>query len=136
MRVNFRCFSEGAARTIEDELRRICQHTGEAFGVAAALRQPAGEVPYPATVNHPAETELALAAMRAVAGEDKVRDDLRPVSGSEDFSFILRRVPGAYIFIGNGDSAPVHNPAYDFNDAALPYGVAYFVELVVRALPL
>ena len=134
MRCNFRCFSEATATTIEEELRRICEHAGAAFGVVATLR-PSGSIPYPPTVNHPAETELALAAMRTVAGDDKVHADLRPVPGSEDFAFILRRVPGAYIFIGNGDSAPVHNPAYDFNDAAIPYGVAYFSEVVARALP-
>ena len=91
--------------------------------------------PYPPTVNHPAETELALEAMRAVAGPERVRDDLRPVMGAEDFAFVLRQVPGAYIFVGNGDTAGLHNPRYDFNDAAIPHGVAYFIELAKRALP-
>ena len=86
-------------------------------------------IAYPPTINHPAETEIALAAMRAVAGDANVNDDLRPAMGSEDFSFMLRRVPGAYVLIGNGDSAPLHHPAYDFNDAAIAHGVAYWAEL-------
>ena len=73
--------------------------------------------------------------MRAVAGPDNVKDDLKPVMGSEDFAFMLREVPGAYIFLGNGDSAPVHHPAYDFNDEAIAHGVAYWAELARRVLP-
>ncbi len=73
--------------------------------------------------------------MRAVAGADNVFDNIKPVMGSEDFAFMLKRVPGAYVFIGNGDTAPVHHPAYDFNDEAIPYGVAYWSELVQRLLP-
>jgi hippurate hydrolase len=134
MRVNFRCFSEAVARTIENELRRICASTAEAFGCKAELL-PSGMPPYPPTVNHPAETQISLAAMRAVAGADKVRDDLKPVSGSEDFAFILRKIPGCYIALGNGETAPLHHPAYDFNNDAIPHGVAYWVELARRALP-
>ena len=91
--------------------------------------------PYPPTINHHAETELALVAMRAVAGEPHVRDDLKPVMGSEDFAFVLRHVPGAYIFVGNGDSAALHHPGYDFDDAAIPYGVSYWVALAHQTLP-
>jgi hippurate hydrolase len=54
--------------------------------------------------------------------------------GAEDFSFMLEARPGAFIFLGNGDSAKLHHPAYDFNDAALPYGMSYWVELVETAL--
>ena len=73
--------------------------------------------------------------MRAVAGADGVNDKMKPVMGSEDFSFMLNRVPGCYVFLGNGDSAPVHHPAYDFNDEAIPYGVAFWAEIARRALP-
>ena len=122
------------SKTIEAELGRICAATAEALGVRARLERRAGP-PYPPTVNHPAETELALAAMRAVAGPERVRDDLRPVMGAEDFAFVLRQVPGAYVFVGNGDTAGLHNPKYDFNDAAIAHGVAYWIELAKRALP-
>ena len=73
--------------------------------------------------------------MRAVAGPENVRDDFKPVMGAEDFAFVLRQVPGAYIFVGNGDLAMLHNPKYDFSDAAIPYGVAYRVELAKQVLP-
>jgi metal-dependent amidase/aminoacylase/carboxypeptidase family protein len=134
MKGTVRTFSEAVSKSIEAELRRICERTAEAFGTNARLHRPP-KPPYPATVNHPAETELALGAMRAVAGPDRVRDDMRPVMGSEDFAFLLRKVPGAYIFIGNGDTAGLHNPKYDFNDEALPHGVAYWTELAQRVLP-
>jgi hippurate hydrolase len=134
MKCNIRCFSEAVGKTIETELRRICADTAAALGVRATVEAPEG-IPYPPTVNHPAETEIALEAMRAVAGPGYVRDDVKPVMGAEDFAFVLRRVPGAYIFVGNGDTAMLHNPKYDFNDAALPYGVAYWVELARRVLP-
>ena len=109
MKGTIRTFSEAVSKSIEAELARICEKTAEAFGTKARLHRPP-KLPYPATVNHPAETELALGAMRAVAGPDRVRDDMRPVMGSEDFAFILRKVPGAYIFVGNGDTAGLHNP--------------------------
>ncbi len=134
MKCNIRSFSDDVSKTVEAELERICAAIAQALGVTARLdHRP--ETPYPPTVNHPAETELALSAMRAVAGPERVRDDLKPVMGAEDFAFILRRVPGAYVFVGNGDTAGLHNPKYDFNDAALSHGVAYWIELARRALP-
>lgn len=134
MKCGFRCFSETVAAAIEGELWRICEKTGEALGVTVTVSRPP-LTPYPPTINHPDETEVALDAMRAVAGADKVRDDLNPVMGSEDFAFILRQVPGAYVLVGNGDSAALHNPGYDFDDSAIPYGVAYWSELAARVLP-
>ena len=71
----------------------------------------------------------AVAAAAAVAGADKVDSETRPVMGSEDFSYMLLEKPGAYIFLGNGDSADLHNPGYDFNDDALELGISYWVQL-------
>ncbi len=133
MRVGFRAFSDAVAEKIETELKRICAGVATANAMEVELI-PSELPPYPPTINHDAETDVALAAMRAVAGAENVRDDLKPVMGSEDFAFMLREIPGAYIFLGNGDSAPVHHPAYDFNDAALAPGVAYWAELARRAL--
>jgi len=136
MRVGFRAFSDAVAEQIETELRRICAGVAAAHGISVeVLRAPAPIKPYPATINHPQETDIAVEAMRAVAGYDNVDDGVKPVMGSEDFSFMLKRVPGAYIFMGNGATAPLHHPAYDFNDEALPYGVAYWSELARRVLP-
>jgi hippurate hydrolase len=134
MKCNIRTFSESVSRTVATEIERICAATAEALRVTARLDRGA-DTPYPPTVNHPAETELALTALRAAAGPERVRDDLKPVMGAEDFAFVLKRVPGAYVFVGNGDTAGLHNAKYDFNDAAIPHGVAYWVELAKRALP-
>ncbi|WP_319825945.1 M20 aminoacylase family protein [Thalassovita sp.] len=134
MRCNFRCFSEEVSARLESELRRLCASTAEAHGCTASVDRPP-LTPYPPTINHPAETAIAVQAMTAVVGAENVHQNLRPVMGSEDFAFFLREVPGAYVFIGNGDSAPLHNPGYDFNDDALGYGIAYWAELARRVLP-
>lgn len=134
MRCNFRSFSEDVSKRIESELRRICTNTAEAHGCTVTVARPP-LTPYPPTINHPAETALAIRAMEAVAGAENVHQDLRPVMGSEDFAFFLREVPGAYVFLGNGDSAALHNPGYDFNDEALGYGIAYWAELARQVLP-
>ena len=89
---------------------------------------------YPVTVNHAAETDLALAAARNVAGTDRVVPNLPPVMGAEDFSYMLERRPGAFIFIGNGATAGLHHPDYDFDDAAIPHGVSYWARLAETVL--
>ena len=133
MRGTFRTLSDATADLIKTEIRRICDGVAAAHGMTVEVK-PSRTKPYPTTVNHPRETDIAVAAMRAVVGAENVHDGIKPVMGAEDFAFMLNRVPGAYIFMGNGDSAPVHHPAYDFNDEALPYGVAYWSELARRAL--
>ena len=133
MRGTFRTLSDATAELIKTEVRRICDGVAAAHGVKVEVR-PSPTKPYPTTVNHHKETDIAVAAMRSVVGAENVHDGIKPVMGAEDFAFMLNRVPGAYIFMGNGDSAPVHHPAYDFNDEALPYGVAYWSELARRAL--
>ena len=134
MRMCFRALSDAVAEQIVAELKRICEGVASAHKMKVELR-PSPTKAYPVTCNHPAETDLAIAAMRAVAGADNVDDKVRPVMGSEDFSFMLNRVPGCYLFLGNGDTAPLHHPAYDFNDEAIPYGVAFWADLARRALP-
>jgi hippurate hydrolase len=134
MKVGFRSLSDDVAAQIEAEIRRICARVAAAHGMKAEIHKAPTRA-YPTTVNHPKETDIAVEAMRAVAGAENVNDNLKPVMGSEDFAFMLKRVPGAYIFIGNGDTAPVHHPAYDFNDDVIPYGVAYWSELARRVLP-
>jgi metal-dependent amidase/aminoacylase/carboxypeptidase family protein len=70
-----------------------------------------------------------------VAGRDRVDAAAAPVMGGEDFSFMLEARPGAFIFVGNGDTAGLHHPAYDFNDEAIPTGIAYWARLVETAMP-
>ncbi|TAU57470.1 amidohydrolase [Rhizobium ruizarguesonis] len=91
---------------------------------------------YPAVVNHPAETALAVEVARTVMGENAVDPDHAQLMGSEDFAFMLEQRPGNIALLGNGRTAGLHDPAYDFNDAAIPYGVAYWTSLVKTAMPL
>jgi len=115
----------------EKRIREIAAGLAAASGATARVEYRRG---YPPTVNHPAQTDFAAAVARKVAGESHVDSNAAPVMGAEDFSFMLEARPGAFIFLGNGDSARLHHPAYDFNDAALPYGMSYWVELVETAL--
>ena len=87
------------------------------------------------TRNHPAQTEFAQSVAEKVAGAGKVNGDAPPVMGGEDFSFMLQNRPGAFIFTGNGDTANLHHPEYDFNDEAIPVGCSYWVTLVETAMP-
>ena len=118
----------------EARFRAIVDHTARMFGAQATIAYNYG---YPVTVNHAAETAMVadVAAGVARSGARDVNTALPPMMGGEDFSFMLEARPGAFIFIGNGDSASLHNPAFDFNDAAIPYGMAYWTSVVHTALP-
>jgi hippurate hydrolase len=87
---------------------------------------------YPVTVNHPDQTEFAAEVARAVSGDCA---DAEQVMGGEDFAFMLEERPGAYILMGNGPSAALHHPAYDFNDEAIPAGCSWWAEVVERRMP-
>ena len=89
---------------------------------------------YPVLKNHDAQTDFAAKVAGEVAGKDKVDIDMEPVMGAEDFAYMLNARPGAFIFIGNGDSAGLHHPAYNFDDDAIPFGTSYWVKLVETAL--
>jgi hippurate hydrolase len=129
----------GTARSFIPELRdllerrvgEIVEGTGRAHGATARLTYRRG---YPVTRNHEEQTAFAASVAAEVAGNDRVDTDMAPVMGAEDFSYMLQARPGAFIFIGNGDSAGLHHPAYDFNDEAIPVGTSYWVRLVETAL--
>lgn len=89
---------------------------------------------YPVTLNHEKETAFAVDVARNVAGERNVNADVAPIMGGEDFSYMLEARPGAFIFIGNGDSEFCHHPAFDFNDEIIPLGISYWVTLTETAL--
>ena len=89
---------------------------------------------YPPTVNHPDETAHAIAAAQFVGGEGAVDTDFGPWTAAEDFSYMLEARPGAFILLGNGDTAGLHNPHYDFDDEALTYGISYWVRLAEQRL--
>ncbi|PYE84891.1 M20 aminoacylase family protein [Pseudoroseicyclus aestuarii] len=130
LRGTIRTFSEELRALGEARLKAVVSQTAEALGAVAEIDWQPG---YPATVNHETETLYAAEAARRVAGD--VDENTPPVMASEDFSYMLEAVPGAYIQIGNGDSAMVHHPAYEFNDEAIPAGASFWAELVETRMP-
>lgn len=117
----------------EKRIRETATGIGAALGAAVEVDYRVAP-PYPVTVNHPPETALAMDVARSVAGPAHVDDDTPPVMGGEDFAFMLQARPGAMLWIGNGDTAFLHNPHYDFNDAVIPHGVSYWVSLAETLL--
>jgi len=114
----------------EERVRRVAEDTASAFGARAEVRWVPG---YPVTINTPAETGHALDAARAVSAT--VIDTIDPILPSEDFAYMLEQRPGAYIFLGNGDTPMCHHPEYNFDDDAIPAGCSWFAELVERRMP-
>ncbi len=119
------------AKLAEERLRAVCAGIAATFGVSVELDFRPN---YPVTFNHAPETLFAGDVAAEVAGAGKVDRDMEPLMAGEDFSYMLEARPGAFIFIGNGDSAGLHHPAYDFNDEAIPHGVSYWVRLAETAL--
>ncbi|MEM0945177.1 MAG: M20 aminoacylase family protein [Pseudomonadota bacterium] len=117
---------------VEERMARIAEHTAKAFGAKAEFRYRRY---YPVTVNHPAETDFAVSVAADVLGADAVSGDAPPQLGAEDFSFMLNERPGAFVFLGNGDTAYVHHPEYDFDDEAIPVGCSYWARLAEKGMP-
>jgi len=90
---------------------------------------------YPVTFNHEAETQKAVEIASSIAGGDNVDAETEATMGGEDFSYMLLERPGAFIFVGNGDTAGLHHPEYDFNDKAIPYGTSYWAKLAETIMP-
>lgn len=129
----------GTVRTLDPEIRElaakrvveVAQGTALAHGAVAEVNYVRG---YPVTVNHAEETEFAASVAANVSGEKSVETDMAPKMGAEDFSYMLEARPGAFIFLGIGEAANLHHPAYDFNDEAIPYGISYWVSLAETKL--
>jgi hippurate hydrolase len=117
---------------LEKRLPVVVESTAAAYGAKASLTYKRG---YPVLVNHEKQTEFAASVAGQIAGGDKVDTGLPPMMGAEDFSFMLNARPGAFIWIGNGASAGLHHPSYNFNDEVIPFGTSYWVKLVETALP-
>lgn len=127
-----RTLKDSVRQHVEDRLQQAVTGIAATFGAQCRMNYSRH---YPVTVNHAQETEFASRAAEAIAGVGRVSRDMPPTLGGEDFAFILAEVPGAMINIGNGDSANLHHPAYDFNDGAIAYGCSYWCELVRQRLP-
>ena len=129
----------GTVRTLREEvaegvfarMRTICDGIAAATGTSMKI---AIDINYPVTVNDPRETSFVAEVASEIAGTPNVETDVAPMMGGEDFSYMLIERPGAMIFSGNGDTAGLHNPAYDFNDDLIPHGISYWVRLVEKAL--
>jgi amidohydrolase len=127
-----RSLKPGVQDLAEQRIGDIAPAIAAAHGARASVAYSRN---YPVTANHPAATEKAARIAREVGGEAQVNVDAPPVMGGEDFSFMLQARPGAFIFLGNGDTAGLHNPAYDFNDEAIPYGASYWARLAEVLMP-
>jgi len=126
-----RTFDRAVQRMVMERMAAIVEGQALAYGVEARLDY---EVYYPATVNDPAKTAFAVAVAEEVGGA--VEAEAGREMGAEDFAYFLERRPGSYLFIGNGDTAGLHHPAYDFDDRTAPYGASFFARIVERAQPL
>ncbi|MEL7100553.1 MAG: M20 aminoacylase family protein [Pseudomonadota bacterium] len=130
---------EGTVRALDESVRAeaqarviaIAEATAQAHGCTAEIDYVVG---YPVTVNADENTAHAAEAARAVAGD--VDANCAPIMAAEDFAYMLNARPGAYIMIGNGDTAMVHHPAYNFDDDAIPAGCSWFAEVIEQRLPL
>jgi amidohydrolase len=129
----------GTARSLKPEVRdllekrigEVAEGTARLYGATARVTYRRG---YPVLMNHERETSFAADVAREIVGGSKVDTDLAPVMGAEDFSYMLQERPGAFIFVGNGDSAGLHHPAYNFDDEVIPVGTSYWVRLTETAL--
>jgi hippurate hydrolase len=128
----------GTVRTLTAEVRELVEK--RVHEVVAGVAQMTGaridlvyERGYPVTVNHASQTDVATKVAREIAGDANVHQ-MPPLMGAEDFAYMLESRPGAFIFCGNGNSAGLHHPAYNFNDDAIVYGTSYWIKLVENTL--
>jgi len=126
-----RTLRKEVAATAGDRIRAICAGIAAANGAKVEVDYDPN---YPVTFNHPDQTVLAGNVAATIAGDGNVHREIQPLMGGEDFSYMLEARPGAFIFIGNGDTANLHHPAYDFNDEAIAHGVSYWVKLAETTL--
>lgn len=131
IRGTVRAFSSDVQDMAESRIKEIAQGIASTFDAKAEVNY---QRRYPATINYAKQADIAISAARKVVGDNNVTIDPPPSMGSEDFAFMLQKVPGAYVWLGAGQGANLHNPAYNFNDDLLITGVKYFIEIVNQEL--
>ncbi|EUB97538.1 amidohydrolase [Rhizobium sp. CF080] len=129
----------GTVRTLSEETRDLAENRIRQIVEGMVIAHGAeAEIDYyrqcPVTFNHDLETDHAIGVAAEVVGASNVDTNVEPTMAGEDFAFMLKRRPGAFIFIGNGDTAALHNPHYDFDDEAISYGISYWVRLAEQRL--
>ncbi len=127
-----RSLSQESREFAKTRLREICEGIAASAGAKVDVTFVDG---YPVTFNHEAETGKAANVASAIVGEDNVDTNKEATLGGEDFSYMLLERPGAFIFVGNGDTAGLHHPEYDFNDEAIPHGTSYWAKLAEMLMP-
>ncbi|WP_119678321.1 M20 aminoacylase family protein [Indioceanicola profundi] len=135
LRGTVRALTPEVRDALEEGLRHLVQTLPPALGGTGELRYKRG---YPPTVNHVEPSAIAAAVAEKVVGAGRVRNDMGPSMGAEDFSFMLNERPGSYVWLGQGGAAAgcmLHNPRYDFNDDILPMGASFWAALVETTLP-
>jgi amidohydrolase len=130
LRGTVRTLTAQVRKLIEKRVKEVVAGTAQMTGAKINLKYERG---YPVTVNHAAQTDVAARVAREVAGDANV-GEMPPLMGAEDFAYMLEQRPGAFIFCGNGDSAGLHHPAYNFNDEAIVFGTSYWIRLVESRL--
>ena len=129
MKGTVRTMSKGMRALAEQRLTAIAKSVSETFGAEAEVKYYLG---YPCMVNHPEQTEFAASVATKISGSCA---DAPLVMGGEDFAYLLEECPGAYILVGNGDTASVHHPEYNFDDAAIPAGCSWWSGVVEERMP-
>jgi len=129
----------GTVRTLKAEIRDLVEkRMHEVVDGVAKMTGARIDLRYqretPVLVNHDAQVETAARIAAEIVGDQNVLVGVPPVMGGEDFAFMLQARPGAFINVGNGDSAPLHHPAYNFNDEAIVFGTSYWIKLVENTL--
>ncbi|MEI7612107.1 MAG: M20 aminoacylase family protein [Betaproteobacteria bacterium] len=134
LRGTIRTFKPEIQEQVERAVNRLCEGIAQTFGAEIVTRF---DLRYPPTVNSVAETGMCMQAAVSLLGGEKIRCDELPSMGAEDFSYMLQKKPGCYVWLGNGPGSggcTLHNPHYDFNDSILPIGISYWVKLVETVL--
>lgn len=132
IRGTVRTFDPGMRKMAEERMKTIVTSTVQAFGGSVDLEWKPG---YPSMVNAERETAFATEAAAKIAGPNCVDTNCPAIMGGEDFAYMLQVCPGAYIQVGNGNTAEVHHPAYNFDDEVIPFGASYWAELVETRMP-
>src|SRR5215475_11211714 len=130
LRGTVRTLTPEVREMVEKRVREVCAGVAQMTGAKIDLVYERG---YPVTVNHAAQTEVARRVAKEVGGDGAVAET-DPMMGAEDFAYMLEARPGAFIFCGNGNTAGLHHPAYNFNDDAIVYGTSYWIKLVENSL--
>lgn len=128
-----RYYDKDVQTVAKSRMAEVVEFTAKAFGQTAKLDYEEG---YPPTINHPEQAAFAAEVAKEVVGEARVDATCQPIMAAEDFAYMLEARPGAYLFLGQGDTPMCHHPKYDFNDDIAPIGASFFVTLIERALPL